>query len=101
MITLRDSVDGLVRMECECCSPVRMKSLSQYSAGSISTTPTLKKADIFMRTDVVTMFNVMQYEQLGGIVQDFYVAEDFNQYIKPNFCAQDHNKKWYYTGSEV
>lgn len=78
-----------------------MKSLSQYSAASISTTPTLKKAYNFMRTAVVTMCNVMQYEQLGGIVQDFYVAEDFNQYIKLNFRAQDHNKKWYYTDSEV
>ena len=26
---------------------------------------------------------------------------DFNPYIKPNFRAQDHNKKWYHTDAET
>ena len=60
-----------------------------------------KKADDFMHTAVGTMLDVMQYDQLAGIVQDLSAAEDFNPYIKPNFRAQDHNKKWYHTGSEI
>ena len=60
-----------------------------------------KKADDFMHTAVGTMLDVMQYDQLASIVQNLSAAEDFNQYLYPNFRAQDHNKKWYHTDSEI
>ncbi|MCR5637007.1 MAG: hypothetical protein K6F76_07520 [Clostridiales bacterium] len=60
-----------------------------------------KKADDFIHNAVGTMLDVMQYDQLAGIVQDLSAAEDFNSYIKSNFRAQDHNKKWYHTDSEI
>lgn len=60
-----------------------------------------KKADDFMSTAVGTMLDVMEYDKLAGIVQDLSAIEDFNPYIKPNFRAQDHNKKWYHTDAEV
>lgn len=60
-----------------------------------------KKTDDFLNTAVSTMLDVMQYDQLASIVQDLSAHEDFNPYIKPNFRAQDHNKKWYHTDAEV
>ena len=50
-----------------------------------------KKTDDFMSTAVGTMLDVMQYDQLAGVVQDLSAAEDFNPYLYPNFRAQDHN----------
>lgn len=102
LITLRDSVEDLVsdgvRMLLTGPDEIVESIFSQFDLDD----PDLdKKADGFMRTAVGTMLDVMQYDQLAGIVQDFSAAEDFNPYIKPNFRAQDHNKKWYHTDSEV
>ena len=51
-----------------------------------------KKADDFMSTAVGTMLDVMEYDKLAEVVQGLSAAEDFNPYLYPNFCAQDHNK---------
>ncbi len=60
-----------------------------------------KKADDFLHTAIGTMLDVSEYDQLAGIVQDISATEDFNPYIKPNFCAQDHNILWYHTDAKV
>ena len=102
LIALRDSVEDLVsdgvRMLLTGPDEIVESIFSQFDFDD----PDIdKKADDFLHTAVGTMLDVMQYDQLAGIVQDLSAAEDFNPYIKPNFRAQDHNKKWYHTDSEV
>jgi hypothetical protein len=102
LIALRDSVEDLVsdgvRLLLTGPDEIVESIFSQFYLDD----PDLdKKADDFLHTAVGTMLDVMQYDQLAGIVQDLSAAEDFNPYIKPNFRAQDHNKKWYHTDSEV
>ena len=102
LIALRDNVEDLVsdgvRMLLTGPDEIVESIFSQFNFDD----PELdKKADDFLHTAVGTMLDVMQYDQLAGIVQDLSAAEDFNPYIKPNFRAQDHNKKWYHTDSEV
>lgn len=102
LIALRDSVVDLVsdgvRMILTGPDEIVESIFSQFDLDD----PELdKKADDFMHTAVGTMLDVMQYDQLAGAVQDLSAAEDFNPYIKPNFRAQDHNKKWYHTDSEI
>ena len=102
LIALRDSVEDLVsdgvRMLLTGPDEIVEAILSQFDFDD----PDLdKKADDFMHTAVGTMLDVMKYDQLAGIVQNLSAAEDFNPYIKPNFRAQDHDKKWYHTDSEV
>lgn len=102
LIALRDSVEDLVsdgvRMLLTGPDEIVESIFSQFDLDD----PDLdKKADDFLHTAVGRMLDVMQYDQLAGIVQDLSAAEDFNPYIKPNFRAQDHNKKWYHTDSEV
>lgn len=102
LIALRDSVEDLVsdgvRMLITGPDEIVNAIFSQFDLDD----PNIdKKTDDFLNTAVGTMLDVMQYDQLAGIVQDLSAAEDFNPYIKPNFRAQDHNKKWYHTDSEV
>ena len=102
LIALRDSVEDLVsdgvRVLLTGPDEIVESIFSQFDLDD----PDLdKKADDFMHTAVGTMLDVMQYDQLAGIVQDLSAIEDFNPYIKPNFRAQDHNKKWYHTDSEI
>ena len=102
LIALRDNVEDLVsdgvRMLLTGPDEIVESIFSQFDFDD----PDIdKKADDFLHTAVGTMLDVMQYDQLAGIVQDLSAAEDFNPYIKPNFRAQDHNKKWYHTDSEV
>ena len=98
LIALRNSVEDLVadgvRMILTGPDEIVEAIFSQFNFDN----PDLdKKADDFMHTAVGTMLDVMQYDQLAGVVQDLSAAEDFNPYIKPNFRAQDHNKSWYHT----
>lgn len=102
LIALRDSVEDLVsdgvRMLLTGPDEIVESIFSQFDLDD----PELdKKTDDFLHTAVGTMLDVMQYDQLAGIVQDLSAAEDFNPYIRPNFRAQDHNKKWYHTDSEI
>ena len=102
LLALRDSVEDLVsdgvRMLLTGPDEIVEAIFSQFDLDD----PDLdKKADDFLHTAVGRTLDVMQYDQLAGIVQDLSAAEDFNPYIKPNFHAQDHNKKWYHTDSEV
>lgn len=102
LIALRDNVEDLisdgVRMLITGPDEIVNAIFSQFDLDD----PNLdKKADDFLNTAVSTMLDVMQYDQLAGIVQDLSTDEDFNPYIKPNFRAQDHNKKWYHTDAEV
>ena len=102
LIALRDSVEDLVsdgvRMLLTGPDEIVEAIFSQFDLDD----PDLdKKADDFLNTAVSTMLDVMQYDQLAGIMQEHSAAEDFNPYIKPNFRAQDHNKKWYHTDAEV
>ena len=102
LIALRDSVEDLVadgvRLLLTGPDEIVESIFSQFDLDD----PDLdKKADDFMSTAIGTMLDVMQYDQLAGVVQDLSAAEDFNPYIKPNFRAQDHNKKWYHTDAEV
>ena len=102
LIALRDSVEDLisdgVRMILTGPDEIIEGIISQFDFDD----PDIdKKADNFMHTAVGTMLDVMQYDQLAEVVQSLSAAEDFNPYIKPNFRAQDHNKKWYHTDSEI
>lgn len=102
LIALRDNVEDLisdgVRMLITGPDEIVNAIFSQFDLDD----PNLdKKADDFLNTAVSTMLDIMQYDQLAGIVQDLSTDEDFNPYIKPNFRAQDHNKKWYHTDAEV
>ena len=102
LIALRDNVEDLVsdgvRMLLTGPDEIVESIFSQFDLDD----PDLdKKADDFLHTAVGTMLDVMQYDQLAGIVQNLSAAEDFNSCIKPNFRAQDHNKKWYHTDSEI
>lgn len=102
LIALRDSVVDLisdgVRMLLTGPDEIVEAIFSQFNFDD----PDLdKKADDFMHTAVGTMLDVMQYDQLAGAVQDLSAAEDFNPYLYPNFRAQDHNKKWYHSDSEI
>ena len=102
LIALRNSVEDLVsdgvRMILTGPDEIIEGIFSQFDFDD----PDLdKKADDFMHTAVGTMLDVMQYDQLTEVVQNLSAAEDFNPYIKPNFRAQDHNKSWYHTDSEI
>lgn len=102
LIALRDSVEDLVsdgvRMILTGPDEIIEGIFSQFDLDD----PDLdKKADNFMHTAVGTMLDVMEYDQLAGIVQNLSAAEDFNPYIKPNFRAQDHNKSWYHTDAKT
>ncbi len=102
LIALRDSVEDLVsdgvRMLLTGPDEIVESIFSQFDFDD----PDLdKKADDFMSTAVGTMLDVMEYDKLAEVVQNLSAAEDFNPYIKPNFHAQDHNKKWYHTDAEV
>ena len=102
LIALRDSVEDLVsdgvRMLLTGPDEIVEAIFSQFNFDD----PDLdKKADDFMHTAVGTMLDVMQYDQLAGIVQSLSAAEDFNPHLYPNFRAQDHNKKWYHTDSNI
>ena len=102
LIALRDSVEDLVadgvRMLLTGPDEIVESIFSQFDLDD----PDLdKKADDFMHTAVGTMLDVIEYDKLAEVVQSLSAAEDFNPYIKPNFRAQDHNKKWYHTDSEV
>lgn len=96
LIALRDSVEDLVsegvRLLLTGPDEIVESIFSQFDLDD----PNIdKKADDFMHTAVGTMLDVMQYDQLAGIVQELSAAEDFNPHLYPNFRAQDHNKKWY------
>ena len=102
LIALRDSVEDLVsdgvRMLLTGPDEIVDGILSQFNFDD----PELdKKADDFLHTAVGTMLDVMEYDQLAGIMEEFSAAEDFNPYIKPNFRAQDHNKSWYHTEAKT
>ena len=102
LIALRDSVEDLVadgvRMLLTGPDEIVESIFSQFDLND----PDLdKKADDFMHAAVGTMLDVIEYDKLAEVVQSLSAAEDFNPYIKPNFRAQDHNKKWYHTDSEV
>ena len=102
LITLRDSVEDLVsdgvRLLLTGPDEIVESIFSQFDLDD----PDLdKKSDDFMHTAIGTMLDVMQYDQLAGIVQNLSAAEDFNPYVKPNFRAQDHNKSWYHTDAET
>lgn len=102
LIALRDSVEDLVsdgvRMLLTGPDEIVDGILSQFNFDD----PELdKKADDFLHTAVGTMLDVMEYDQLAGIMEEFSAAEDFNPYIKPNFRAQDYNKSWYHTEAKT
>ena len=102
LIALRDSVEDLVAdgVRLLLTGPDEIVE-SIFSQFDLDDPDIDKKADDFMSTAVGTMLDVMEYDKLAGIVQDLSAIEDFNPYIKPNFRAQDHNKKWYHTDAEV
>ena len=102
LIALRDSVEDLVsdgvRLLLTGPDEIVESIFSQFDLDD----PDLdKKSDDFMHTAIGIMLDVMQYDQLAGIVQNLSAAEDFNPYVKPNFRAQDHNKSWYHTDAET
>lgn len=102
LITLRDSVEDLVSdgVRLLLTGPDEIVE-SIFSRFDLDDPDLDKKSDDFMHTAIGTMLDVMQYDQLAGIVQNLSAAEDFNPYVKPNFRAQDHNKFWYHTDAET
>ncbi|MCR5636163.1 MAG: hypothetical protein K6F76_03165 [Clostridiales bacterium] len=102
LIALRDNVEDLVsdgvRMLLTGPDEIVDSILNEFNPDD----PELdKKADDFMHTAIGTMLDVMQYDQFADIVHGLSAAEDFNPHLYPNFRAQDHNKKWYHTDSDI
>ena len=56
-----------------------------------------KKADNFLHNAVGTLIDVVEYEKLSKAIHEMSAFEDFNPNIKPNFRAEDHNRRWYHT----
>ena len=56
-----------------------------------------KKADVFLQNAVGTLLDVVEYEKLSKLIHEISAFEDFNPNIKPNFRAEDHNRRWYHT----
>ena len=55
------------------------------------------KADNFLHNAVGTLIDVVEYEKLSKLIHEMSAFEDFNPNIKPNFRAEDHNRRWYHT----
>lgn len=55
-----------------------------------------KKADEFLHNAVGTMLDVMEYEKLVNLIHETSAFEDFNQSVKPNYRAEDHERGWYH-----
>ena len=55
------------------------------------------KADNFLHNAVGTLLDVVEYEKLSKLIHEMSAFEDFNPNIKPNFRAEDHNRRWYHT----
>ena len=56
-----------------------------------------KKADNFLHNAVGALLDVVEYEKLSKLIHEMSAFEDFNPNIKPNFRAEDHNRRWYHT----
>lgn len=88
LIALRDSVEDLVSdWVCMLLTGPDETVESIFSQFDFDNPDLDKKADDFMHTAVGIMLDMIQYNQLAGIVQHLSAAEDFNPYIKPNFRA--------------
>ena len=55
-----------------------------------------QKADAFLQNAVGTMLDVMEYEKLAKLIHEMSAFEDFNPNIRPNFRAEDHERRWYH-----
>ena len=55
-----------------------------------------QKADVFLHNAVGTMLDVMEYEKLAKLIHEMSAFEDFNPSIRPNFRAEDHERRWYH-----
>ena len=55
-----------------------------------------RKANEFLHNAVGTMLDVMEYEKLAKLIHEISAFEDFNPNIRPNFRAEDHERRWYH-----
>lgn len=55
-----------------------------------------QKADAFLQNAIGTMLDVMEYGKLAKLIHEMSAFEDFNPNIRPNFRAEDHERRWYH-----